>query len=101
MAAAKVHHIVLLKMKRLDKVGPLFAALERLNGPIGGIESFQAGPYASPEGLNQGYTHGFLMTFTDAAARDAYLVHPEHEQVKNEFLPFVEGVVAFDFEVPA
>jgi hypothetical protein len=38
------------------------------------------------------------MTFTDPAARDRYLTHPDHEAVKERFLPFVASVVAFDFE---
>ena len=29
---------------------------------------------------------------------DHYLSHPDHEQVKAEFLPFVANVIAFDFE---
>jgi hypothetical protein len=41
------------------------------------------------------------MTFTDARARDAYLPHPEHEQVKKLVLAILDGgldgVVAFDF----
>ncbi len=37
------------------------------------------------------------MTFTDAAARDAYLPHPEHQRVVAEMLaPIVADVLAFD-----
>jgi hypothetical protein len=79
-------------------VAELFAELGRLRQRIDGIEHFSWGPYASPEGLSGGFTHGFLMTFRDAAARDAYLPHPEHERVKRAILPHVEGVIAFDFE---
>ena len=32
----------------------------------------------SPEGKDLGFTHVHLMTFESAAARDAYLPHPEH-----------------------
>ena len=66
---------------------------------IPGIEDYVSGANCSPEGLNQGYTHGLVMTFTDAAARDAYLPHPDHERVKQAVLPHVESVVVFDFEV--
>jgi len=52
----------------------------------------------SDEGLNQGYTHGFLMTFESIAARNAYLPHPEHERVKAELLLYIDSVIAFDFE---
>ncbi len=97
----KVHHMVLLSFRPGTAPGVidgLFAALARLRERLPGVEHFSGGPYASPEGLNQGYTHGFLMTFTGAAARDAYQSHPEHEQVKRDFLPAVAAVVAFDFE---
>ena len=97
----KVHHLVLLKFKpdtTPATVAALFEALGRLRTVIPGIEAFRGGPYASPEGLNQGFTHGFAMTFSSVAARDAYLAHPEHERVKEQFLPGVADVIAFDFE---
>ena len=76
----------------------LTVALERLRKVVPGFIYLSGGPYSSPEGLNQGYTHGFLMTFASAAARDVYLSHPDHEKVKQTFLPDLAGVVAFDFE---
>jgi hypothetical protein len=81
-----------------EKITGLFAQLAALQQVIPGIEHFSGGPYASPERLNQGFTHGFLMTFRDAAARDAYLPHPEQERVKQAILPHVEDIIAFDFE---
>jgi len=92
--------MVLLRFKpsaTKESIGRLFAALQDLKKTIAGMDYYAAGPYASSEGLNQGFSHGFLMTFADAAARDTYLVHPAHERVKDEFLPLVENVVAFDF----
>jgi hypothetical protein len=96
----KVHHLLLLKFKPAaeDKMQPLMVALAALRRRLPGFLHFAGGPYASAEGLNQGFTHGCLMTFADAAARDHYLSHPDHEKVKQEFLPFVADVIAFDFE---
>jgi hypothetical protein len=96
----KVQHIVLLKFKpNADAMAaPLIAALDALRQRLHGFLHFSAGPYSSPEGLNRGFTHGCLMTFADSAARDRYLTHPDHEAVKQQFLPFVDDVVAFDFE---
>lgn len=97
-----VQHMVLLKFKEEtgdDKIVEIFNQLEELTRLIGGITYFAGGPYSSHEGLNQGYSHGFIMTFESAAARDTYLPHPEHERVKQAILPCIEGVVAFDFEV--
>lgn len=100
-----ITHIVLLKLKKRAKpaeIRAMFAALAGLKKKIPGIVSFEHGPYSSPEGLDRGYTHGFVMTFKNAKARDAYLPHPEHEKVKAKVLALLEGglagVVAFDFD---
>jgi hypothetical protein len=99
---SKVKHIALLKFKegtsqeQMDKV---FEQLMDLSETISGIEDYVSGDNNSPEGLNQGFTHGFVMTFSDAAARDVYLKHPEHDRLKVEVMPLVEAVLIFDFEV--
>jgi hypothetical protein len=98
---ARIQHMVLLKVDpgiARELTPRLFRALGDLQKVIPGMLYYSGGAYSSPEGFNQGYTHGFLMTFQDAAARDLYLTHPEHEKVKAEFLPRVEAAVAFDFE---
>ncbi|MHB8520637.1 MAG: Dabb family protein [Limisphaerales bacterium] len=96
-----VKHIVLVKFKAgtaSSQIQHIFAELKRLSKVIPGILDYSEGVDSSPEGLNQGFTHGFIMTFRDTAARDAYLPHPEHERVKAITLPHVESVVVFDFE---
>jgi hypothetical protein len=96
----KMYHIVLLKFapNRSQRMQELVEALEALRRRLPGFLSQQGGPYTSQEGLNQGFTHGLLMTFRDAAARDEYLHHPDHEKLKQAFLPDLENVIAFDFE---
>jgi len=99
---AKVKHIALIRFKDGtgdEQVEKVFDDLMELSEEVPGIEDYVAGTNNSPEGLNKGYTHGFVMTFTDAAARDAYLTHPEHERFKAGALPLVEDVAVFDFEV--
>ena len=96
-----IKHIVLFKFKATTtetQIEDAFHNLTGLKDLIAGLAEFIGGPYSSPEGLNQGYTHGFLMTFDSREARDAYLPHPEHERVKSQIAPLVESVVAFDFE---
>lgn len=99
-----ITHVVLFRVKKSvpqPEVQRVFAALAALKTKIPGIVSYSAGPYSSHEGLNRGYTHGFVMTFATAAARDAYLPHPEHEKVKGMVLEILDGgldgVVAFDY----
>jgi hypothetical protein len=98
-----ITHMVLLKVRKdvpKEKLDRVFAELAALKGKIPGLLSFSGGSYSSPEGLNRGFTHGFVMTFRDAAARDAYLPHPEHEKVKEFVLGVLDGgldgVIAFD-----
>ena len=98
---AEVKHIVLLKFKpgtTPQQVSGFFKKLAGLKGQIPGLKEFTGGSYSSPEGENKGYTDGFIMTFSDAAARDGYLPHPVHEKVKAEIVPHVEALIAFDFE---
>ena len=96
----QVHHVVLVKFKPgQDQQAPaLFAALAALQRELPDLVSFRYGANSSPEGLNRGFTHGFVMIFAAAAARDRYLSHPDHERVKTRFLPFVENIVVVDFE---
>ena len=99
---AKIKHIALFKFKEgttEEQIQKTFDELIELSENVPGIEDYVAGVNNSPEGLNKGYTHGFVMTFTDAPARDAYIPHPEHERVKAFVLPLVEEAVVFDFEV--
>lgn len=96
----RVHHMVLLKFKPTvppSEVDYLFGRLKELQRLIDGIDYYSGGPYSSPEGFQQGYTHGFLMTFRDERSRDAYLPHPEHEKVKADLLARLDGACAFDF----
>ncbi len=99
---SKLNHIVLFKFKpevTSEEIHGLFSEVLEMTESVPGIENYSAGPNNSPEGLSQGFTHGLLMTFTDAAARDAYLPHPEHERIRQLLLPKVETAAVFDYEV--
>jgi hypothetical protein len=99
---AKVKHIVLFKFKEgttAEQIDTAQSALMDLSEDVPGIEDYVSGANNSSEGLSQGYTHGFVMSFESADARDAYLVHPEHTRVKAQLMPWIEALVVFDFEV--
>ena len=74
------------------------ACLERLRDRIDGITSFDFGSNTSPEGLGRGYDLGFTLDFVDAAARDAYLPHPAHQECVALIGASVENVLVFDYE---
>lgn len=77
-----VRHVVVFKYKAdatADQIQVITDAFRALKDKIPGIVSFEYGTNNSPEGLNQDFTHVYMLTFKDVAARDAYLPHPEHE----------------------
>jgi hypothetical protein len=81
-----------------EQIDECFAEMRGMIGKIPGLLAMEHGSYDSPEGLNDGFTHGFIMSFDTAAHRDAYLPHPEHERVKQIVIPRLARVVVFDFE---
>ena len=99
---SKVKHIALIKFKEgtsEEQTEKFFAEIMDISESIPGIEDYVSGKNCSPETLSKGFTHGLIMTFQNAAARDAYLPHPDHEKLKALILPHVESIVVFDFEV--
>jgi hypothetical protein len=99
---SKVKHIVALKFKdgtSEEQIAKFFEDILDLSESVPGIDDYVSGTNCSTEGRNEGLTHAFIMTFTDAAARDAYLVHPEHEKFMSQAMGIVEKVLVFDFEV--
>ena len=82
-----------------EQIDNCFAEMKGMIGKIPGLLDMEHGPYQSDEGLNEDFTHGFIMTFDSFESRDAYLPHPVHEAVKDVVVPCLERVVVFDFEV--
>ena len=77
-----VRHVVVFRYKpdaSPEKIAQITAAFAALKDQIPNVLSFEHGVNNSPEKLNQGYTHVYQLTFTNAAARDVYLVHPAHK----------------------
>lgn len=77
-----VRHVVVFKYKpeaTEEQIQVITDAFRALKDQIPGIIGFEHGINNSPEGLNQDFTHVYLMTFANAAARDEYLPHPKHK----------------------
>lgn len=98
-----IRHAVFVRFKPGTDVRPIFAALRGLRDKIDGITAVTAGTDCSPEGLQRSNTHGFTVDFKDAAARDAYLPHPEHQKVGALIVAAAEGgingVTVVDWEM--
>jgi len=95
-------HVVLFKFYEKTKqetVGEIETAFGKLAAGLPFVKGFEWGLNSSPENLNQGFTHCFIVTFEDAAGRDLYLPHPDHQAFCRQFLdPHLEKVCVVDFD---
>lgn len=77
-----VRHVVVFRYRdsaTAAQIVEVTAAFAALRHAIPGIRSFEHGVNNSAEGKNLGFTHVYMLTFDDIAARDAYLPHPAHQ----------------------
>jgi hypothetical protein len=96
----KLQHVVLFGFaesadaRAISEVARHFALLQTL---VPDIDAFEWGENCSPEGLHNGHTHAFVLTFGSTEARDAYLIHPDHIAFADWVKPFVASVTVFDY----
>jgi hypothetical protein len=96
-----VRHVVLFKFKDdapADKVKAIEDAFVALKDQIDVIKDLEWGTDISPENLQQGFTHCFLLTFANVQDRDAYLPHPKHKAFGALLGPYLDKVLVVDFE---
>ncbi|MBC8152617.1 MAG: Dabb family protein [Bacteroidetes bacterium] len=100
MKAATLQHVVLFKFKpeaTPEKVAEIVAAFEALPSKIKEIKDFKWGTNNSPEKLDKGLTHAFILTFDNAKDRDTYLPHPAHKAFGTIVGPWLADVTVVDF----
>ena len=96
----QIRHIVCLKFLEettADEIAEIEKRFPKLQESIDGIVSIEWGTNNSPEGLNKGFTHCFIVTFRNDAARDAYLPHLKHQAFVDVLKPMIEDVFVFDY----
>lgn len=95
-----LRHVVLFKFKadatpeQIKGVEQGFAALPQ---KIDAVHDLEWGTNNSPEGLDRGYTHCFLVTFRTEADRKTYLDHPAHKQFVEVLLPILDEPHVIDY----
>jgi hypothetical protein len=98
-------HVVLFKFKDsapAHTVKQIEAAFGQLCASLPFVTAFEWGLNSSPEGLNEGFSHCFIVSFADPAGRDAYLPHPLHQAFCRQHLdPHLEKVCVVDFSPQA
>jgi quinol monooxygenase YgiN len=97
---APYRHVVFFKFKETastEQVKDLEKAFINLAGKIDTVKAFEWGTNVSPEGLNDGFTHCFLITFADKTGLESYLPHPEHQAFVSKLKPLLEKVCVIDY----
>jgi hypothetical protein len=101
-----LRHVVLFRRSEDttdEDVAAVMAAIDQLADVVPGIEAMSWGADCSPEGLQRGMTDGFTVDFADAASRDAYLVHPDHQAAGARLVGLsdggVDGLLVLDWEM--
>ena len=95
-----LRHVVLFKFKDIsskEDVQKVVDAFRSLKTSIPQVAEFEFGTDNSPEGLANGFTHCFLITFKSEADRDVYLPHPKHKEFVEILKPHLDKVQVIDY----
>jgi len=93
-------HIVCLKFKAsatTEDINNIIKAFCELKNKIPEIKNLEWGMNNSPEKLNKGFTHCFILTFKNEKDRDSYLVHPDHKEFGKKLGQILEDVFVVDY----
>ena len=96
----KLRHVVLFDFKdgtTEESLKAIETKFTSLPGDISEIVAYEWGTNNSPEGLDDGYSHCFLVSFENEAGRAVYIPHPSHKEFGAMVRPNVEKVLVFDF----
>ena len=96
----KLRHVVLFKFKESSSKTEVQRVIDQFRGlpsRIAEIADFEYGTNNSPEGLADGFTHCFLVTFRSEKDRDSYLPHQAHKEFVDVLRPHLDKVLVIDF----
>ena len=100
-ALGKLRHVVLFAWKEgtpATKIKEIEDGFRGLPAKIPAIADFEWGTDCSVEGLADGFTHAFLVTFNTAKDREIYLPHPAHQAFVALLKPHLEKVLVIDYK---
>lgn len=102
-----IRHIVLIRFNpeaSEAQIAALFAELGEIRAQVPGILAITAGRSESPEKIERGYQHGFVVDFADWDALAAYQTHPDHQRLGAKLVASavggLDGILVFDLPVP-
>lgn len=98
--AKQLRHVVLFKFKPTAteaEIKMVEETFKQLPATIKTIREFEWGTNNSPEGLSEGLTHCFLVTFASEKDRDDYLPHPAHKAFVQKLGGLLDKAVVVDY----
>lgn len=95
----KLRHVVLFGFGNAapPAIAEAIRRFVQLKALVPGVVDLEWGENSSPEGLDHGHSHAFLLTFASVEARDVYLVHPHHVAFVNWVQQFVSSATVLDY----
>ncbi|MCR9295701.1 MAG: Dabb family protein [bacterium] len=95
-----LRHVVMFQFKESSSEADIQGVVDAFRGlpaKISEISDFEYGVNNSPEGLNDGLTHCFLVSFRSEEDRAKYLPHPAHKAFVEVLKPHLEKVTVIDY----
>lgn len=95
-----LRHVVMFKFKadaKPSEVQKVVDAFGDLKKKISHVAAYEWGTNNSPENLNKGFTHCFVLSFKTEKDRDAYLPHPDHKAFVVLLKPVLEEAFVIDY----
>lgn len=103
-----IRHIVLIKFQpgvSEETIAALFQELREIETQVSGILDIKSGRSESPEKIERGYMHGFVVDFQDWDALQSYQDHPDHKALGAKLVENavggLDGILVLDIPVSA
>ncbi|MEP2028586.1 MAG: Dabb family protein [Paracoccaceae bacterium] len=101
-----IRHIVLTKFKpetHEDKIIEIYEGLSALADKLPGAKNFTGGRSESPEQIERGYMHGFVIDFGSWGALRNYAENEEHKALGGQLVANatggLDGILVLDLDV--
>ena len=103
-----IRHIVLIKFQpevSEETITAFFQELREIEVQVAGILDIKSGRSESPEKIERGYMHGFVVDFQDWDALQSYQDHPDHKALGAKLVANavggLDGILVLDIPASA
>ncbi len=100
-----IRHIVLIQFRanvNEAQVSALFEELHEIEDKVPGLISITSGRSESPEQMERGYMHGFVVDFDNWEGLAAYQENPDHRRLGAKLVDHAaggkDGILCFDLD---